>query len=288
MRTINIELSFNETRRQYSEFVIYQLLETLNEGYNIDFYLITDKIDDISFIESFRKIFPTKLGKIYHRDIDEYLSTITFEKIPTDTTNYYGKMLLPRLYMWDMFPNLDRFINLEDDMLIRHSISDLWEFEPDAPLVAVQDYRQIQDIPHNEMKTNNLDKWFNAGVWVMNLKYFRENNMYEKLLKTVKEQNLLWLTDEKSFNIVYNQLVKVLPNDKWNYFDYKIRQPKDRDVYIYHWVSCSNERKPWNELTIFNDNPYTKEWQNRYDDYLRRFNLEDKEYSKSSLHFTYR
>ena len=63
MKIINIELSFDDRRPQYAFFTIHQLLNTLDEGYKINFYLITKGKVDFSIMKKFKEEFPIKLNK---------------------------------------------------------------------------------------------------------------------------------------------------------------------------------------------------------------------------------
>ena len=281
MQTINIELSFNSNRLDYSIFAIYQLLDTLEDGYCIDFYLITNGIKDYSFMEKLKSLFPNKLNNYFTLDFEAYLKSSNLLLLQEDAHNtFWTNIVMARCYMWDMFPNLKRFIHIDDDVLILKSISLLWNYN-NSPLIATKTKR-IWMAGKDIITKYNLEYWFNGGIWLMDLDWFRKHNIYQKLIAYQKEDKIDTVVDERLMNLAYYNIYTSPNDNRFNFIPskaptYAIGLSKEKpfycdntqycakdDIVVVHWATGSNTGKPWVRLQQLFD-PFAKLWQKRYD-----------------------
>ena len=107
-----------------------------------------------------------------------------FKDIPTTKgyhVNYVSayKMLIP-----SMFPQYDKMIYLDTDIIVREDLSELYNQNIDGYCLAGTPV--ISNLIYNHdylVKTTNmpnLDFYINAGVMLMNLNEIRKNNIDEK------------------------------------------------------------------------------------------------------------
>ncbi len=144
-----------------------------------------------------------------------------------------------------LFPDLDKILYLDPDIIVSDSLKELYN-------TTLNDFYcgMILDVDYKkEAERLNLKDYFNAGVMLINLKKWREDNIEQKLFDFVKNKSeiLLW-QDQDVFNLVFeNKTLKL--SEKWNYqipkedFDNdKKLFEKLKNVVILHFAG---RFKPW-------------------------------------------
>lgn len=120
----------------------------------------------------------------------------------------YFRFLIPQLAM-----NIDKAIYLDSDIIVRHELNDFWNSNIENYAIGVipgQDNDKIQHF--NRLNYDKNKGYFNAGVLLMNLKYWRENNVFERLMKYVSSEGkkLKW-QDQDALNYVLQDEKTLLP-----------------------------------------------------------------------------
>lgn len=164
--------------------------------------------------------------------------------------------------------DVDRLIYLDCDIVVRGDLAELYNTNIDDCAIAAV-------YQHNEWGLANrtferLDiplefGYFNAGVMLVNLNYWRKNNVTNRLLNYIKEYgNRIRAHDQDTLNAVLYKETKAL-DYKWNFLpifldslsltfpskvDYSIKQ----EPIIIHFV---NRPKPWE---FYSNHPYTSEY----------------------------
>jgi lipopolysaccharide biosynthesis glycosyltransferase len=187
----------------------------------------------------------------------------------------YARLLVPRL-----LPNtLDRVIYLDSDLLVRRKLRHLWQ-EPvdDVACRACQDpaapwldskrmlpnystcssrLASPRPIPNfHELKLDGSAAYFNAGVLVINLRYWREHSIAERAIEClhVNRDQVLWW-DQYALNVVLHRRWRPL-DIRWNQgahifryetaslspFDGRTYARLCRQPWIVHF---SSHLKPW-------------------------------------------
>lgn len=212
----------------------------------------------------------------------------------------YYRLLIPIL----LPKSVTKVIYLDCDVIIRKSISELWETNIENNAIGAV-YQMvswtIDDV--KRLKYPLEYGYFNAGVLLINVEYWRENLITDKLLNYIKlNYNEIIYHDQDALNaVLYDKCIK-LPC-KWNllsiffkkdiinitdindgqiindYADYKkelVSEPYDPT--IIHFVS---KPKPWNAKCT---HPFRKE----YYKYLRNTPWENFKEPKPIMSFLYR
>lgn len=142
-----------------------------------------------------------------------------------------------RLFIAQFIPEtVDKLIYLDCDLVVVGSLSDLWSMEiEDSPIAAVN-YPNEERISALEIKSHI---YFNAGVMLINLKYWREHSMtviFEKYLLQNRAKIKFW--DQDVLNGCLWELL-IPAQSKYNY----IRDEKPKEaISIIHFVGV---HKPW-------------------------------------------
>ena len=77
-------------------------------------------------------------------------------------------MVLLRAAFSKIFPNLDRILSLDCDVIVKENISDLWDIPLDGYYLAGAKEKK---------KSNSNRTYINTGVLLFNLKKWREDGM---------------------------------------------------------------------------------------------------------------
>lgn len=163
----------------------------------------------------------------------------------------YYRFMIPTL-----LPDLDKVLYLDCDMVIEDTLSELFAENIDGYwLAGVEDLGYYR---HRRILGRETESFYvNAGLLLINLNKWREDNIEEKLFKFAEEnKDILVHQDQDVINMVLNKKSKPLAY-KWNVQDSFYRAP-DRNIHpnaklfkvaarnpsIVHYTGCI---KPWNE-----------------------------------------
>ncbi len=151
-------------------------------------------------------------------------------------------------------PELDKCLYLDCDIVVEDSLSSLWQKDiEDYYVAAVEELHYETSI---DAKRLNLDTMFNAGILLINLKKWKEQNITNQLFKNTAELsklNKLRWQDQDVLNYTFkNQVLFVEPKynlqcnayyDGWlnKYTQEELESAKIAPVII-HYNSCY---KPW-------------------------------------------
>ena len=185
---------------------------------------------------------------------------------------YITKSAYSRLFAATLLPDdIDRVIYLDSDVVIRGSLQGLWEMDIEGYAVAVghdmaeQNHIYSGRLPYNMVQ----DGYFNSGVLLINLSYWRKNDCMNVFFEIVKQyQSRLILHDQDVLNIAFHDKKKWFPVT-YNYqngFLYKetnfktvsyIQDEIEGSKYDPIIVHFSTWDKPW-KLECFH--PFCKDW----------------------------
>ncbi|OKY97747.1 MAG: hypothetical protein BHV73_13315 [Bacteroides sp. 44_46] len=165
----------------------------------------------------------------------------------------YLRILAPKL-----FPNINKLLYLDGDLIINYSISDLYNIDiKDYQLAAVSDLKPLftpNSIPSIGYSYNH--PYFNSGVLLMNLKELRKIDLQERVkvyLETYKDR--IYNEDQDILNCVCPLILNLEPKYNsiihlWNknityckklWTDQEIDEAK-RSPIIIHYLGG---HKPW-------------------------------------------
>ena len=187
-----------------------------NKKSDICFYILTEGLTDeneailIKVVsENAGKLFITNVDKDILKDVpmpdDKQLSHISI-------ATYY------RLFISKLLPkNIDKVIYLDCDIIVRQSLNELWEYNIENSAIAA--VYQIVDWNISAIKRLKYPVeygYFNAGVLLINLAYWREHQIPDLLLSFVhNNKELIVFHDQDVLNgVLYDKCLK-LPC-KWN------------------------------------------------------------------------
>ncbi len=136
-----------------------------------------------------------------------------------------------RLFLADLLTDEARAIYMDSDLIVPGSILELWQTDlAGAAIAAVRE---------------PTESFFNAGVMVVDLDWWRKNEVSSKSGHWIAKHNdAVQFWDQDVLNAVLENDVRLIP-EKWNFkrTDCKIDDLKGLDVRIVHFAGG---HKPWN------------------------------------------
>lgn len=168
----------------------------------------------------------------------------------------YYRIIAP-LYL----PNdIDKILYLDGDIIINGRIIDLWEIDiSNHALGAVVDEAYFRDEPYIRLGYEKSHPYINAGVLLMNLKYWRKHDIINRCMKCIETMpDKLLFHDQDTLNVVLHNSIKLLPltfNYQRGFIDYtfynKIERRFQEEIcavkynpVVIHYTGYS---KPWHE-----------------------------------------
>lgn len=258
---ITIALAANNYYSYYLGVTIQSIIENADQNYNYDIVILDGGI----IPENKRTILSQADGlsnikiRFYNTDALKGKNTLKHKKHMSVDTWY-------RLYLPYIMNGYEKIIYIDCDLVVNDSLVDLYNVDlsghlvaatRDLPIVGMYCDNRFRGYIENELKLENPQNYFQAGVLVLNLKMMREKYSLADLLEIAVLQDWEWL-DQDVMNIIANDSLLVL-EQKWNvevnrmgirmeqirkcpapmYFEYLSARLKPA---IIHY---SGEQKPW-------------------------------------------
>lgn len=136
----------------------------------------------------------------------EYFSACEIEKLHVSTAALF------KFNIANLFPDIDKIIYLDGDVLVRKDLSELNSIVlGDDYAAVVKDYKPMTYKPTQVEKLKVAHRfYFNSGVMLLNLKKFREDDLFHKLLH-YRLHGINYFMDQDALNVVFQEKVKYLP-----------------------------------------------------------------------------
>ena len=192
---------------------VSKIKQNEKEGFRIDLIDISEEVEKIK----------SRLKNVYHFSI----------------VTYY------RLFIASLFPQYDKVVYLDCDLVVLGDISELYHIELGdnilgaAPEEFVRSTREFRLYAKNALGVDP-DGYVNAGVLLMNLKEFRSNKIEEKFVELITEYDFDLLDPDQAYlNYLCLGKIYILSNG-WN--KEPIAYACDGEKNIVHYALY---KKPW-------------------------------------------
>ncbi len=175
----------------------------------------------------------------------------------------------------DIFPQIDRILYLDSDILIQQDPAELFELNlTNYYAAAVKDMKPNITDPTQLQKLNapHSHSYFNSGVMMLNLTKLRSENIKERLIDyRINGKN--FFMDQDAFNVCFNGKVIYLPF-RFNHMISVIGTFSPMDIQEFYNTNTDDEEemhnpyilhlctkyKPWEYLNV----PFADKWYEYY------------------------
>lgn len=204
-----------------------------NKDEDCHIYVLTDGLSDKACTKF------SKLSEVYSQQID----VINIDKHRFDglTVNerfpisMYYRFLLP-----EMLPTENRVLYLDCDIIVRHSLKDMYATDLEGKALAAV----ISKSSDNLFWYNTLritDPYFNSGVLLMNLNYWREQNLMMSLVNWIScNPDKCICPDQDALNAILQGKVTLLPH-RYNYQENWLTNMKVCAIHYSKWAEIEKE-----------------------------------------------
>lgn len=177
-------------------------------------------------------------------DLNNYIESI---KDKLYTRDYYSKTTYFRLFIPELYPQYDKVLYLDSDIVLLGDVADLYNTEMGSDLVAavpdgaVQNIEIFQEYVEKVVGVANYKNYFNAGILLMNLEELRKFKFQEKFLYLLETVKFTVAQDQDYLNRLCKGRVTILKKD-WNKMPIPGDEINEEDIKLVHY---NLDYKPW-------------------------------------------
>lgn len=241
-KIIPIYFASDKNYLPYLSVAIKSLIDKANNNDEYRIYILTNdiKIEDISEIKSFEK--SNTIVDI--ADVNEKIESI---KNKVALRDYYSVSIYFRLFIPTMFPQYNKAIYLDSDIVLNRDIAEMYNVDiKDNYLGAVLDetvYTNKDFIYYVREALDVTEKqYFNSGVLIMNLNKFRDNNIEDDFYRWVNSYEFGAVAPDQDYlNVTCKDSVVYL-DAGWNKMPMGDKEWSDEKVHLIHYNMFM---KPW-------------------------------------------
>ena len=163
------------------------------------------------------------------------------------TRDYYSKTTYFRVFIPDLYPQFDKVLYLDSDIVILSDVADLYNEDMESNLLAaapddvVQTIEVFREYAEKVVGVATYKNYFNAGILLMNLDELRKFKFQEKFLYLLETVKFSVAQDQDYLNRLCKGRVKLLENT-WD------RMPIGGDITNrdeLHIIHYNLAFKPW-------------------------------------------
>lgn len=212
---MNIVLSTDNNFVQHCAVTMVSILENNKD---VSFFIITDGLTDSN------SLILSELAKKYDSCLQFLLvdkSIVSRLPMPDNSNlKHISPATYYRLFVAELLPDsVDKVIYLDCDMVIRGSLTELWNTDiHDYAIAAVYQSNAwaINNRTFDRLSIPSSQGYFNAGMLLINLRYWREYSIQENLLNYlhVYSSNIVCHDQDVLNAVLYNHTLNLSPI--WN------------------------------------------------------------------------
>ncbi len=177
-------------------------------------------------------------------DLNYYIEKV---KDKLYTRDYYTKTTYFRLFIPNLYPQYNKAIYLDSDIVVLGDISELYNQEIEDNLVAaapddvIQSTKVFQEYAEKVVGVADYRNYFNAGILLMNLDEFRKFKFQEKFLYLLETIKFTVAQDQDYLNRLSKGKVKII-DKAWDKMPISNDNFDESNLKIIHYNLAY---KPW-------------------------------------------
>ena len=240
-KTVPVFFASDKNYLPYLTVAVKSLVNKTSENNNYNIYILTNDLtnEDIHEMKELEK----SNVSINVVDVNPKIESI---KSKVALRDYYSVSIYFRLFIPTLFPELDKAIYLDSDIVLNRDIADMFNEEiGNNYLGAVLDETVFTNKDFIYYVNEALDvtekQYFNSGVLIMNLKKFRDNDIENDFYRWVNSYDFGTVAPDQDYlNCISKNKVKYLELG-WNKMPLGEVLP-DEKLYLIHYNMFMN---PW-------------------------------------------
>ncbi len=177
-------------------------------------------------------------------DLNYYIEKV---KDKLYTRDYYTKTTYFRLFIANLYPQFNKAIYLDSDIIVLGDISELYNVELGDNLIAaapddvIQTTKVFQEYAEKVVGVADYRNYFNAGILLMNLDEFRRFDFQDKFLYLLETIKFTVAQDQDYLNRLCKGKVKIIDKG-WDRMPIAMDDYPIENIKIIHYNLAD---KPW-------------------------------------------
>lgn len=203
-KTLHFAFGVNDGYLPYIIVTIKSILEN-NKAEKCHFHILTDGISEKNKARLAKETRQYSNSKVDYHIVD----TSRLNGIKS-TWSIYSWL---RIFLPDILPGVNRVLYLDADIIINDNLSSLFNVDMTGKsIAAVLDIQNYENKTFNRCGYSKENGYICAGVLMMNLDYWRENNITEKIINWSRENNdKIKFPDQDAINYICKDSKIILP-----------------------------------------------------------------------------
>ena len=240
---IPIFFTVDDTYVPFLSVTLQSIVEKSSTEYHYEIKILYAKLSN----ESKEKIskYTRNNITIEYVDVSEY-----FEKVKDKlyTRDYFSMTTYFRLFIASLYPQYNKAIYLDSDVVVLKDIADLYNIDIGNNLVGavpddiIQKNEVFQEYVEKVVGVSSYKNYFNAGVLVMNLEELRNYRFEEKFVYLLGTVKYAAIQDQDYLNRICKGRVKLIDLN-WNIMpSASAREIEEENIKLIHY---NYQYKPW-------------------------------------------
>lgn len=162
------------------------------------------------------------------------------------TRDYYSKTTYYRLFIPRLFPQYNKALYIDSDIIILDDIANLYNIDLGTNLIGATPDESVQIVPEfityvEKYLDIKHEHYFNAGVILMNLDELRKFNFEKKFVSLLHQIKFSVAQDQDYLNAICKDRVTYIPS-VWDKMPFPNSNVKESDIKLIHYNLTF---KPW-------------------------------------------
>lgn len=240
---------FFASDNNYAPFLgiaIHSMLKNASKDYFYKIFILTTDLEE-NFVERILK------EKTTNSSIEFISLKNELDKMDDifHLRDYYSKETYYRFFIARLFPEYKKILYLDSDIIVNDDISKLYNTDITDYYVAAAPEEVMAEVnTFGEYVEKTLDikreKYFNAGILLINSEKFREFNIEQQFIDLSKKYTFALTQDQDYLNVICKNKIKYLDLG-WNKTSFHNEKFNDDNLKIVHYKI---HHKPWHYTGI--------------------------------------
>lgn len=253
---------------------IQSIIENSSDDYLYEIKVLHTNVSN-EYIKRIKKLEKENL-KVEFVNVNYYIDAIK-EKLYT--RDYYSKTTYFRLFIPTLYPQYDKALYLDADIVLNADAAELYNIDIKDNLVGAAPDEVVGFTPifreyvEKVVGVSTYKHYFNAGVLIMNLKALREFNFEEKFIYLLEKITFTVAQDQDYLNRICKGRVHFL-SVVWDKMPVGRRNIAHQDIKLVHYNFA---HKPWHYESVLYEEYFWKYAE--HTDFIDQIRKEQLEYS---------
>lgn len=217
MKKKHIVCTIDDSFVKYCIVALTSLLEN-NSDEQFDIHIV----GPIYFVET-KRLLKETIEEKYNQTLHIY--SINEEELLKDFKGlnflHFSITACARLFLTEILPQrISKVLYLDSDLIVRKNIQELWNKDiTDYAIGCVEDMSSAKQTYYERLQYDSKYSYFNSGVLLINLDYWRHNNVLQELMEYFHQQKekLIFIDQDLLNGVLYNRKKTLHP--MWNVQD---------------------------------------------------------------------